>query len=147
MEGAVSKLSIPQRPRRLAWLALVLAASGMLLLTSDAQAASKRGAVLVKDIRPGHSGPVNCGPQRRRRCHGPQLAFNLRGVLYLAADDGRHGRELWVSDGNRKRTRMVRDINPGPGGSLSPPNSVVVVGLTFLLLPRRQHPRHQAVAQ
>ena len=108
------KLSI-REPARLAWLALLIAASAMLLSVSSAQAASKGGAVLVKDIRPGHSGSI-AGPNGGGDVT-PQLAFNS-GVLYLAADDGRHGRELWVSDGNRKRTRMVRDINPGPGGSI-----------------------------
>ena len=49
------KLSIHQ-PRRLAWLALLLAAGAMLLSTSGAQAAANRGAVLVKDIHPGRSG-------------------------------------------------------------------------------------------
>ena len=107
-------LSIRQ-PARLAWLALLIAAGALLLLTSGAQAASNRGAVLVKDISPGNSGSIP-GPNRGGDVT-PQLAFNS-GVLYLAADDGRHGHELWRSDGNRKRTRMVRDINPGPGGSL-----------------------------
>jgi ELWxxDGT repeat protein len=114
MEGAV-KLSIRYLPVRLAWLAVLLAGGAMLLSASGAQAASKRGAVLVKDIRPGHSGSIS-GPNGGGDVT-PQLA-NDSGVLYLAADDGRHGRELWRTDGNRKRTRMVRDINPGPADSL-----------------------------
>ena len=89
----------------------------MLLSTSGAQAAAHRGAVLVKDIRPGHSGSIQGYPDGGGDVT-PQLANDYSGVLYLAADDGRHGRELWLSDGNRKRTCMVKDINPGPGGSL-----------------------------
>ena len=47
-----------RRQVRLPSLALLLAAGAMLLLTSWAQAASNGGAVLVKDIRPGHSGAI-----------------------------------------------------------------------------------------
>ena len=106
---------IRDRSARLAWLALVLAASAMLLSASGAQAASKRGAVLVKDIRPGRSGSIQGA--FRGGGPGPQLA-NISGTLYFSADDGRHGHELWRSDGTRKGTRMVKDINPGSAGSL-----------------------------
>ena len=44
---------------------------------------------------------------------GGQLT-NVSGTLYFSADDGRHGQELWRSDGTVRGTRMVKDINPGP---------------------------------
>jgi ELWxxDGT repeat protein len=105
-------------------LALLLAVGGMALWAAGAQAASKiRGPVLVKDTRPGHHGGIQGtfpggGP-------GPQLA-NISGKLYFTADDGRHGFELWRSDGTRKGTRMVKDINPGAASSYPltvPPSS------------------------
>ena len=33
--------------------------------------------------------------------------------MYFLADDGLHGRELFVSDGTAAGTRLVRDIRPG----------------------------------
>ncbi len=38
--------------------------------------------------------------------------------VFLFADDGEHGVELWSTDGRASRTRMVRDINPGPDSSV-----------------------------
>ena len=39
------------------------------------------------------------------------------GKLFLAANDGVHGDELWVSDGTAAGTRMLADIIPGSQGS------------------------------
>ena len=103
------------RPARLGWsLSAVLV---VLLFWASAAAAAHRGAVLVKDINPGRDASItaiysNCG------CHykGGDLT-NVHGILYFSANDGRHGFELWRSDGTRKGTRMVKDINPGKGWS------------------------------
>ncbi len=42
---------------------------------------------------------------------------DVRGTLYFSANDGKHGFELWRSDGTGRGTRMVKDINPGTGWS------------------------------
>ena len=103
-------------PRWLVWgLALLLAAGAILLSASGAQAAAKRGAVLVKDIWPGRSGSTK-GPASPGNYVGGELT-NVRGTLFFSAEDGKHGFELWRSDGTRRGTRMVRDINPGAGSS------------------------------
>ncbi len=36
---------------------------------------------------------------------------------YFAATDATHGEELWVTDGTKEGTRMVKDIQPGTGSS------------------------------
>ena len=106
-------------PPILGWgLALLIPACGMLPSTSGAQAAAHRGAVLVKDINPGRSASITaiyCGD-----CNPPYNGGELtdvRGTLYFSANDGKHGFELWRSDGTRRGTRMVKDINPGKGWS------------------------------
>jgi ELWxxDGT repeat protein len=45
--------------------------------------------------------------------------------VYFGATDGRSGVELWTSDGTRRGTFQVQDINPGSGSS-SPAGFVVV---------------------
>jgi ELWxxDGT repeat protein len=38
-------------------------------------------------------------------------------TAYFIANDGVHGRELWMSDGTAAGTTMVKDIYPGSDGS------------------------------
>ena len=122
------KLSIRQ-PARLAWLAVLIAAGAMLLSASGAQAASKRGAVLVKDINPGN--------HKSSSTFGPSWFTDVAGTLFFAAVDRRHGSELWRSDGTRRGTRMVKDIRPGPRpccrgqGASSYPSGLTAVGKTL----------------
>ncbi|MFP5246747.1 MAG: ELWxxDGT repeat protein, partial [Thermoanaerobaculia bacterium] len=51
-------------------------------------------------------------------------------ILFFNADDDTHGMELWVTDGSAAGTRMLADINPGPGSSL--PASKTVLGNLLL---------------
>ena len=51
--------------------------------------------------------------------------------LFFTADDGIHGRELWVSDGTVPGTRLVADILPGSQGS-SPAELTVAHGRLYL---------------
>lgn len=82
------------------------------------------GTYLVKDIYPGPAdGIVRPRPSFRR---SQPLLVEFGGVLYFAANDGVHGRELWRSDGTDAGTYLVEDIEPGPDSSS--PRSFVRVG-------------------
>ena len=46
------------------------------------------------------------------------LMTEVNGTLFFSANDGIHGKELWKSNGTSAGTVMVKDIQPGLGGSL-----------------------------
>src|SRR5262249_54797612 len=73
---------------------------GYELWKSDGTAA---GTTLVKDIHP-ETGQGYPGS------YPNNLAF-VNGTVFLAADDGVHGSELWKSDGSAAGTQLVKDIN------------------------------------
>ncbi|MEM7357192.1 MAG: ELWxxDGT repeat protein, partial [Acidobacteriota bacterium] len=74
----------------------------LLLLWSAA--AFGQPAFLVKDLG---LTPSNGSSQ-------PTTGVEIAGVLYFAAEDDAHGRELWRTDGTTEGTRRVSDICPGP---------------------------------
>jgi ELWxxDGT repeat protein len=72
------------------------------------------GTVLVKDITPGPDSSFPNNPF----VVGDVSLLDVGPMLFFAASDPDHGRELWKSDGTAKRTVLVRDINAGPGHSI-----------------------------
>ncbi|MGH9360716.1 MAG: ELWxxDGT repeat protein, partial [Thermoanaerobaculia bacterium] len=79
---------------------------GYELWRSDGSAAGTR---LLVDIQPGREPQQEGGPDRSVAAMG--------GRLYFGADDGRHGYELWRSDGSAAGTHLVRDLAPGRASS------------------------------
>ncbi|HEX7186033.1 MAG TPA: ELWxxDGT repeat protein [Thermoanaerobaculia bacterium] len=53
------------------------------------------------------------------------------GLLFFAASDEEHGRELWVSDGTEAGTRLVKDIFPGDRSSVPDQLAAIPGGLVF----------------
>jgi ELWxxDGT repeat protein len=67
-------------------------------------------AALVKDIFPGSAGGVP-------NSSFPQNLTAGGNTLFFTANDGLHGRELWLSD-PVAGTHLVKDIRPGPAGGV-----------------------------
>ncbi|MBI5095385.1 MAG: hypothetical protein HZB26_23500 [Candidatus Hydrogenedentes bacterium] len=47
----------------------------------------------------------------------PQYLFVFDNRVYFSADDGNHGRELWVTNGTVQGTTLASDVVPGPKSS------------------------------
>ena len=62
----------------------------------------------------------------------PHLLALADGRMIGAADDPPNGRELWISDGTPAGTRLVLDINPGPGPS-NPQGFVELDGVAYFI--------------
>ena len=67
------------------------------------------GTHLLSDILPGPQGSLDTV------YNGEGFTTFGNRVLFLA-NDGVHGREMWISDGTAAGTRMVRDVVPGARG-------------------------------
>ncbi len=68
------------------------------------------GTVLVRDINPGSGTGMEANTGKM---------FGQNGTwLFFRADDGTHGKELWISDGTTAGTRMAGDLFPGSGNGL-----------------------------
>jgi ELWxxDGT repeat protein len=93
---------------------------GQELWRSDGTPAGTR---LLRDINPGPESSLSAGELN--------VSFAAwRGWLYFPAYDGRHGVELWRSDGTAAGTGMVRDIAPGAASS-QPGGFVATEGAVF----------------
>ena len=75
------------------------------------------GAVLLRNIRPDPDLSDPDLPATPKPGSVPQAFTRVGGHVYFSADDGAHGRELWRTDGTAEGTRLVADIQPGPGSS------------------------------
>jgi ELWxxDGT repeat protein len=100
--------------KRLPALALTATATAALMTVPavllNASPASAARASLVKDIRPGHNSSI-----LNTLLDDPGKPLTAVGrAIYFGADDGRHGYELWRSNGTARGTRMVKDIRQGP---------------------------------
>ena len=95
--------------------------AGRELWVTDGTAAGTRQVI---DINPGSASALRNVPGA--------MAHLGDGRVVFTANDGTHGRELWVSDGTEAGTQLVRDIRPG--GSSNPYNLVPVGGGRVVLV-------------
>jgi ELWxxDGT repeat protein len=89
---------------------------GYELWTSDGTSSGTR---MVRDVLPGPGASVAVGgsyPQaacQRGYEDAPKLLTAAGGRVVFQAEDGRHGRELWASDGTSEGTWLLADAAPG----------------------------------
>jgi ELWxxDGT repeat protein len=77
------------------------------------------GAAMVKDIHRGAGGGfVLAGDSYYQQPERDNDLVTVGGRTFFVADDGVTAAELWVSDGSRAGTYLVRDIVKGAGASL-----------------------------
>jgi large repetitive protein len=77
---------------------------------------------LVDDIS-----PAGADPQDLTSVGGTPVGVAVTGATEVfSANDGKHGRQLWYSDGWSGNTHLAADINPGPAGS--DPEDITTVG-------------------
>ena len=58
-----------------------------------------------------------------------EIALLNKGKAVFAAYDPDHGRELWITDGTAKGTKMIKDITPGVGDeNLGGPTNMAATG-------------------
>jgi ELWxxDGT repeat protein len=94
------------------------------ILTASGLVTGLCAQVLVKDINPVAA--------TTSLFSDPAGGVDVFGVIYFAADDGVHGRELWRTDGTAAGTSLVADINPGPASSNPTPPVWINGSSTFL---------------
>ena len=84
------------------------------------------------------------GEQRHSKLHGivfgyqqwkasstPSSFTSYKTSVFFAADDGRHGSELWISNGTKRGTALVADIQSGTGSSS--PSDLLIQGKTLYM--------------
>lgn len=103
---------------------------GQELWKTDGTAAD---TVIVKDINPGSGGSAPASS-------GVGDMADINGTLFISANDGVHGAELWKSNGAAAGTVMVKDVNAGSNGS-GPAWLTNVNGVAFFSADDGQHGR------
>src|SRR5919112_350423 len=89
-----------------------------------------KGTNLIKDINPDLPPGARC---KQGDCgipkgwSHPDTVTVMGKQVFFAADDGKHGVELWKSDGTKKGTKLVKDINTSSASNASDVGNLVAL--------------------
>src|SRR5215213_1555835 len=92
---------------------------------------TNKGTKLVKNINPAAPAPTTTACKRRKSCAGSSWVDAMTRVgkrIYFTAKDGKHGLELWKSDGTNRGTKLVKNINPSSASDASDISNLVAMG-------------------
>jgi ELWxxDGT repeat protein len=88
---------------------------------------TKAGTRLLANLNPGDDDGIE-GPDGSQ----PREFARLGDRIYFAANDGVTGLELWRTNGTRKGTKLVKNIDPGDDDGFAGPDSSAPTDLTKL---------------
>jgi trimeric autotransporter adhesin len=89
-----------------------------------------RGTKLVKDINPAAPAPTTDACKSEKSCAGSSWADDMTPVgktIFFTANDGKHGVELWKTDGTYRGTKLVKDIHPSSRSEASDTSNLVAM--------------------
>jgi ELWxxDGT repeat protein len=92
---------------------------------------TNRGTKLVKNINTAAPAPTTDACKGEKSCAGSSWADDMMLVgktLYFTAKDGKHGVELWKSDGTNRGTKLVKNINTSSASEASDIGELVAMG-------------------
>jgi ELWxxDGT repeat protein len=95
---------------------------------------TNKGTKLVKNINPAAPAPTTTACKREKSCAGSSWVDDMMLVgktLYFTAKDGKHGLELWKSDGTNRGTKLVKNINTSSASEASDIGQLVAMGKTL----------------
>jgi ELWxxDGT repeat protein len=92
---------------------------------------TERGTKLIKDINPA-APPAETTDDCKsaKSCAGSSWVDDMTLVgktVFFSANDGKHGVELWKTDGTRSGTKLVKDINPSSESEISDISNLVAL--------------------
>src|SRR5215218_1011171 len=92
---------------------------------------TNRGTKLVKNINTAAPAPTTDACKGEKSCRGSSWADDMTLVgktIFFTANDGKHGVELWKSDGTNRGTKLVKDIHPNSRSEASDTGNLVALG-------------------
>src|SRR5215203_2029926 len=92
---------------------------------------TNRGTKLVKNINTAAPAPTTDACKGEKSCRGSSWADDMTLVgktIFFTANDGKHGVELWKSDGTNRGTKLVKNINPNSRSEASDTGNLVALG-------------------